>query len=356
MTGKRFFRISAYIFAVLIVTELAMRFILPRYFSSREARVNSSPYWRIAWIGNYLKTRVNVSDRIIRCNGVYCYHPTRGWDLKPDSKVLDWHQYLNEQVTISVNSKGLRGIKEYPYDKPTGTKRILVIGDSFTFGSKNNDREIFPHLLDEMMPRTEVLNLGVGGYGHDQILLRLKEEGVKYSPDIVMLFFIEADVDRNLLTFRDYAKPRYVLRNDEIVLENIPVSDPEEIIAREKFKPYLIDFLRILTYLAKDKKGLVRKEKIRVTKAIMKEMRKVCEGINARFVVAGFAHKRKLIKGIVKDRAECLFLDIEPWRYQARVFSGHWNSAGHKLVAKEIFKGLLIHKLILPRDIYTLGY
>jgi hypothetical protein len=42
-----------------------------------------------------------------------------------------------------------------------------------------------------------------------------------------MIGFFSPDVERNQLTFRDYAKPRFALRGDELVLENVPVPSPD---------------------------------------------------------------------------------------------------------------------------------
>jgi hypothetical protein len=50
------------------------------------------------------------------------------------------------------------------------------------------------------------INMGVHGYGHDQMLILFGEEGVKYEPDIVILGFLPLDMARNVLKFRDFAK------------------------------------------------------------------------------------------------------------------------------------------------------
>jgi hypothetical protein len=92
--------------------------------------------------------------------------------------------------TLNSNSKGLRGKAEHEYQRTAGKRRILVLGDSFTFGEEVSDDETFPHYLESALPNTEVVNFGVQGYGHDQMLLCLKEEGVKYYPDIVILDFL----------------------------------------------------------------------------------------------------------------------------------------------------------------------
>ena len=56
-----------------------------------------------------------------------------------------------------------------------------------------------------MLPQAEIINMGVHGYGHDQMLIFLKEEGIKYKPDIVLLGFLHMDMFRNMLDFRDFS-------------------------------------------------------------------------------------------------------------------------------------------------------
>ena len=48
--------------------------------------------------------------------------------------------------------------------------------------------------FQELLPQAEVINFGVHGYGHDQMLIFFKEEGVKYKPDVVILGFVYQDL------------------------------------------------------------------------------------------------------------------------------------------------------------------
>jgi hypothetical protein len=75
--------------------------------------------------------------------------------------------------------------------------RFHRAGDSATHD------KTYSYYLTRSLPDTEVLNLGVSGYGHDQMLLYLKEEGAKYHPDVVILGYVSLDAPRNLLSFRD---------------------------------------------------------------------------------------------------------------------------------------------------------
>ena len=82
-----------------------------------------------------------------------------GWKLVPRSK----HLYRKEEQAylIAINSKGLRDV-ERSYEKPLGVFRIVVVGDSFVFGSggvETSDR--FTDILEKSTKNVEVINMGV---------------------------------------------------------------------------------------------------------------------------------------------------------------------------------------------------
>lgn len=100
---------------------------------------------------------------------------------------------------FTTNSKGLRD-KEYDYRKPPGVQRILILGDSFTWGFGVNDDEIYTEILESMLDSTEVINFGVTGFNIAQEFLYLKKEGIKYEPDIVIVGLALNDFfDKDLL-------------------------------------------------------------------------------------------------------------------------------------------------------------
>ena len=76
----------------------------------------------------------------------------------------------------------LEGKTEHQYQPTPGRHRIVTLGDSYTFGDEVSDDETYSHYLERCLPDTEVMNFGLSGYGHDQMLLYLEQEGVKYHP------------------------------------------------------------------------------------------------------------------------------------------------------------------------------
>ena len=100
---------------------------------------------------------------------------------------------------VQINSRGLRD-REYDYRKAGHTKRILCLGDSFTFGYGVGAEQAFPKVLERLLnmdpaphTRWEVINAGVCGSGTAHQLRYFTCEGHKYNPDIVLLCFCGAN-------------------------------------------------------------------------------------------------------------------------------------------------------------------
>ena len=116
-----------------------------------------------------------------------------GWKLKPNSED-EWGG-----VKVKINGKGLRG-PELNYKKPPNVIRVLYLGDSITFGYKLADYEqTFPYQIESILKANyryniETVNAGVGGYSPWQEYKYLTMEGVKYSPDLMIVSFVLNDV------------------------------------------------------------------------------------------------------------------------------------------------------------------
>ncbi len=144
-----------------------------------------------------------------------------GWGLKPGACATS--RATGEPVTYCINAQGLRG-PERPYAKPAGTFRIILLGDSRTFGFGVPLEDHFSTLLEGYFDRVEVINLGVSGYGVDQELLFLQYEGFRYQPDLVIAYVAHYANERHLHTERfGKQKPRFVLTDGKLVLTNSPV-------------------------------------------------------------------------------------------------------------------------------------
>jgi lysophospholipase L1-like esterase len=92
---------------------------------------------------------------------------------------------------IRTNSFGMRD--DEPHPKGADVRRIVVLGDSFTFGFGVSGDETYPNVLERLLnegsdeDRFEVLNFGVGGYSTRDEVLTLRHKGMAWDPELVVI-------------------------------------------------------------------------------------------------------------------------------------------------------------------------
>jgi len=102
------------------------------------------------------------------------------------------YKSLEFNVSYSINAIGLRD-REISWNKPEGTKRVLLLGDSFTEGNGVEAEDAFPARLQALVDaanlstRWEVINAGEGSYSPLLEYLLLKKQLVDLEPDLVIL-------------------------------------------------------------------------------------------------------------------------------------------------------------------------
>jgi hypothetical protein len=262
-----------YVVYLLVCAELVTRALLLVPAVRARLPADEEEAWRIWWVNRYLWARRPIFYSFD------AYDPTKGWTMRPGR----WS--FGKRTTITANSRGIRGSKEYAPGRTARTRRIVVLGDSFTFGEGVDDDATFPAQLQARLgPGFEVINLGVHGYGHDQMLIRLREEGLRYAPDLVVLGYYADDVARNALSFRDYAKPRFVLRGGTLALTGSPVPTPSRALAREALRPHLPELLAMAWRRLRPSPRPSADDR-RLMAAILDEMRRVAASQGARFLI-----------------------------------------------------------------------
>lgn len=108
------------------------------------------------------------------------------------------------EITVTTNSYGFRD-DEIPLKKPSGTSRILILGDSVSFGHGVEDDETYSEQLEDLLSTSEhpvdVINTGVPGNSPFQEFVDL-ERGLTFEPDIVVYQF----------TLNDIVEPYWLLK------------------------------------------------------------------------------------------------------------------------------------------------
>jgi lysophospholipase L1-like esterase len=116
--------------------------------------------------------------------------------LSPNQELID-RSKRGLAHHVQVNHLGYRGAP-ITREKRPGEMRILMAGDSFTYGSYVDDEETLPVQLERELSRScpgvLAINAGVGGTTIDT-QSRLIERALPLRPDLVILTFTENDLD-----------------------------------------------------------------------------------------------------------------------------------------------------------------
>ena len=106
-------------------------------------------------------------------------------------------------VPVTINQLGFRDDREYPLEKSPATFRVLVLGDSVTFGHGSIYQHSYPYLLEQRLKGWrpdvdwQVWNVAVPGYNTSQELAHLLDVGPRFEPDLVVVGFFENDIVEN---------------------------------------------------------------------------------------------------------------------------------------------------------------
>jgi lysophospholipase L1-like esterase len=158
------------------VAELALRLVDPLGIS----------YYELA--GNYVRDKLADNQLVFR------HKPS--WETR----------YGN--VLVTYNERGLRDRPVLP--KAEGEYRILALGDSVTFGWGVAQDQIFTVRLEQLLQGrlrrpVRVINSGVGGYNTVQEVTYFKHEGIALQPDLVLLTYVQNDIEVNKGPFDPWA-------------------------------------------------------------------------------------------------------------------------------------------------------
>ncbi len=306
-----------------------------------------------------------------------------GWRPKPNETGLF------KGTRVSQNSLGLRD-REISYAKESGKKRIIVLGDSFTWGYKVETTDRFTEQMSLFLPSNiEVINMGCSGYGTDQELLFLETEGLKYSPDLIIVnVHWDSDKMNNTASeFYGYQKPLFSVKDGNLVpYKNFPVpklyknrlrwwlefnSHLWQIIRKHKgLSNRVLSFFSFVTRADEFPRFKSPVEAVTLTEQLLSEMQNLATENKAELLVIltpntlywSKSPQTIMVDGALERLASKLrenkiwTLELEPVfnDFFARnpgknvTFRNdrHWNSTGHRVVAEAIIEELQDSELV----------
>ncbi len=156
-------------------------------------------------VGELALRSLAPSSLVMDLRGLHEVRPDRPWlyGLRPGA---DGVIHETGSVRYRINADGFRD-RRYVRPKPSGTFRVIVLGDSISFGYGVDEVDAFPQRIEAQLarlaaePRIEVVNLGVGGYNPYNELELLRDVGPTYQPDLVLVQFCINDLNDPTLHF-----------------------------------------------------------------------------------------------------------------------------------------------------------
>jgi len=263
---------------------------------------------------------------------------------------------------VHINSMGLRDDELRP--RTEFDFRIVIIGDSMTFGHGVEVDEAFPSVLERLYAergdgrRVDVVNAAVKGYGTDQYYALFQHRLRRLQPDLLIVAFYLNDVTDNIV------HPLYSLENGRLVPVD-PTADPLYRIGRfNEMLPRFLRDTRVARWLIHQLVGSTTKPppNSEIGERMNQERRKIKLEIadlvqtgkqdGFEVLVLGVPHRDgpatpyPWLESATRGRARLLDLSADPsWqRDKKKWFFGvdyHLNAAGQLRVAQKLFDYLV---------------
>lgn len=241
----------------------------------------------------------------------------------PAQKSMDLYGFV-----LTSNRLGFRD-RDHDVQKPSGVSRILVLGDSAAQGIFiPKDEDIFPALLEKYLKErelnAEVLNFSVIGYNTQQEVETLKDKGLAFNPDLVILAYCLND--RHRVDGGIY---------DELIFGTSVTSQIDQDTVEE--------YLGVLSKLSQD-------HKFKALVVMLPDFAAVDKGEKP----YPFESEHEKMRQITESKG-CLFLDLLPECIQFKKdnpnsmlgFDGwHPRAEGHRFIADAIAKYIINNNFI----------
>lgn len=290
--------------------------------------------------------------------------PLLGWKYQPAARAERDYSLMAKLLNtgeapggvvydVRINSDGFRDDEFKPDSSVT---KIMVLGDSMTFGMEVSQHQTFCSLLEQRLKadvpeaKPVVANFGITGYGTAQQLLVLEHYFPTLTPEVVALVMFEGnDFEDNLGVFENRFRPHFDLIDGELVLHNKP-----------SFLQRLGNRLRdysVLYFLVSNKLNLFNE----THPASEEQIRELAQKLIGR--MHGYLTARRtpfLIVYIRRHEDEGRFLAMKDYADKAGIpitqipldqrnrfgGMGHLNPEGHRHVAAVLYEMLRTNRLI----------
>ena len=127
----------------------------------------------------------------VRAQHSFAEHPTLFGDQPPGRDEVRY-DHPDLPYHLITNKQGLRNQSDAVFHKTK--QRVLILGDSYTFGPYLPNADTYPAQLERLNPDREILNAGVAGYTITDEASLFHERAKYTEPDITVLQVLDNDV------------------------------------------------------------------------------------------------------------------------------------------------------------------
>ncbi len=140
-----------------------------------------------------------------------------------------WQTTPETHIQFRINSQGMRADRDYAIEKPAGTCRVVMLGDSFFMGYEVDLKDSIQYRLEEELHKAgyscEVINLAVSGMGPAESLIAFENVGKAFQPDLVVLETHRTNLDNNVRSGLFALKNGTLVQTGKQYLPGVRISD-----------------------------------------------------------------------------------------------------------------------------------
>jgi lysophospholipase L1-like esterase len=344
--------------------------------------------------------RASDSPKLEFVNGIIKYQPNQDGIFRVKNEV---------KSHFRINSNGWNsGHKSYELE--TTKYRIAIIGDSYVEAFSVNYYESLAECLESKLGQEayQVYRFGISGAPMSQYLHMLREEVIKYSPDLVIIVLLHNDFAESYRFKQGVYVSSFLklnIENNEIIeeIEPTPFHQPwygwlrqtatwRYLAYRQKIR---FGFLRNIIFGNKERANTYQaniavsnlSEEIgnneKIAEYIFMNIKKICEQNDSKLIIVMDGDRNSIYNGIksfnlyktgalrlnllshdIAQKHGIHFIDLhpifeshfardhKPFNYRS---DGHWNVYAHNLVAAELY-GYIKNQLEIQQNHGTVSF
>jgi len=204
-------------------------------------------------------------------------------------------------VHYVIDDHGFRQ-RDQPEAADSSAMRILAVGDSFTFGDGNEERDTWLRVAErEVREKVEVshrvhvdiINAGVEGYDTRSELLWLEELVPKIHPDIVVLGFVANDVYTNRPVTSPPPPMLHPQERGAFALHSVALAR-RLVMQNDRLYANLFLLTSRRKYYATSPDSSVARQ-MRITRDLLHEMADYCRGHETQLVIVSIPQQYSVI-------------------------------------------------------------